>query len=204
MEYAPVIKSILASFEVSNAHDSIHGKKIDACKNLRVIYLEKEFGSSKIIHVMHLLDVWLQGSPFKAEAFHFEKTDPEAKWSDMLLVIQGKFQEYINDLPIIQLTLHRSGRVTRETNGTVLTHDFKGLGKKIELLVILPQDGNYLQTEKIRSIIESKSTASVSKTIEAINTAVMKKLQLPPGKNLIESKKNSGYRINPIYNLIIV
>jgi hypothetical protein len=177
---------------------------MDKSSVLRVSYLEQDYGSSRMAHTMKLLNVWLQGSDFKADYFHFTKINPEAKWSDMLKIIESKIFEYANDTPVITLVLSSSGRITREINGLVLTHDFTAEKLKSQILAWLPDDGSYLKTERLKSFVGSKSAMSVSKMIGAINTVTTSKLQLPKQHPLIESKRISGYRINPIYNLVRV
>lgn len=171
---------------------------------MRVDFLEKEFGSSRLRYATMLIGIWLQGTKFVERGFAFFREDDTAKWSEMINVIHAKILEYHNDVPLIALTLSSSGRMTREVNGSVLTHDFEGDSLRIGMLKLLPNDGEYIKTELIRSIIESKSAASVSKMVEATNAISSKKLQLPKGRDLIESKRGLGYRINPIYNLVIV
>ena len=197
-EYLPIIKSIFASFEVQDRYND----DMEKFNALRVNYLEKDFGSSRLLHAMKLIGVWLNGTKFQVNVFQFIKNDPEAKWSEMLNVIHAKFMEYANDLPIIVLTLTSSGRITREVNGIVLTHDFVGEKIKAQILTWLPNDGSYLKTEKLRVLVGSKSVQSLSKMINAINGNTTSKLGLPKNKALIESKRGSGYRINPIYNLV--
>lgn len=199
-EYLPIIKSIFASFEVQDKHF----KGSTDSQRLSVSYLEKEYGLSKIGHAMRLIGVWLEGSDFESKTFHFFKANPEAKWSDMLRIIEAKILEYSNNLPVIVLVLFSSGRITREVNGTVLKHDFANDKLKAKILSWLPDDGSYLETRKLAKMIESKSDGSVRKTTGKISKDVGSRLQLPKQHPLIDSKRGPGYRINPIYNIVRV
>lgn len=198
IEYLPVIKAIFASFEVQDKH--FKGNK-DA-QRLSVNYLEKEYGMSKLGHAMRLIGIWLEGSNFKVEMFHFIKMNPDAEWSEMLAIIEAKIMEYSNDVPIIVLTLSSSGRITREVNGSVFTLDFGSDKFKARILQWLPDNSAYIKVHQLTGFIESTSDSSVRKLIGQINDSAQSKLQLPKEKSLIEGKHGSGYRINPIYNLV--
>lgn len=199
-EYLPIIKSIFASFEVQDKGQSDMNKR----STLRVAYLEKDYGTSRLAHAMRLIGIWLQGTDFKSETFYFTKVDPEAKWSDMLRVIEAKILEYSNSLPVIVLILSSSGRITREICGVELTYDFASDKLKLQVLSWLPEDGRYLKVDKLTASIGSKSDASVRKMIGDINKTAKSKLQLPIKHPLIDSKQRSGYRIDPIYNIVRV
>lgn len=197
--FLPDVKKIYASLEVQLANYEGMNEK----PRLRMGYLENEMGLAKMMHATHLMNAWLKGKPFKLNPFIYEKTDEKARWTDMMEIIATKIAEHDNEKPVITISLSKSGRISREVNGSLLVHDFEGDGLRLELLKLLPQDGNYMPTKTIMSILGSKSTGAINKLVEAINSAAQQKLQLPINKNLIESKRRSGYRINPIYNLVI-
>lgn len=114
-----------------------------------------------------------------------------------------KILEYQNDVPVIVLTLSRNGRITRSVDGTTFEHDFESDGFKKEILFMLLENNDHVPTSEIKRRTGSKSIESVSKTIAAINTILKIKLQLPTKGKVIESKRASGYRLNPLYNIVI-
>lgn len=197
-EYLPIVKSIFASFEVQDKA-SVGMEKMNS---LRVDYLEREFDGSRLLHAMRMLNIWLEGSVFKAEPFHFTRPNNEVPWSEMLKIIESKIIEYSNVAPVIVLTLASSGRITREVNGVSFKCDFAADKLKLQILTWLPEDGEYVKTQRLMGFIGSKSAESLSKMVGKINSDTASKLQLPKNQPLIDSKKNSGYRINPIYNLV--
>jgi hypothetical protein len=152
---------------------------------------------------MMLINKWLEGSSFKTHVFFLQKTDKNAKWADMLKILNAKILEYQNDVPVIILTLFRSGHIARTVGGTTLEHDFESDGFKKEILFMLLENNNYVPTNEIKQRTGSKSIESVSKTIAAINTVLKAKLQLPAREKVVESKRASGYRLNPLYNIVI-
>jgi hypothetical protein len=197
--YLPVLQAIYASLEVCLATTDM-----DRTDSLHFFYLEKEFGISKLSHVARLLENWLAGSKFEMRGLRIYKKDKNAKWSELMDFLDGKLIGYQNGAPVIQLTLSQNGRAVRDVGGKKLTHDFGSTGLKKNLIRLLVNCGDYVKISDIQKMIESKSEESVAKIILAINTAVRLKLQLPQTHKLIDSKRGSGYRINPIYNVILV
>ena len=197
-EYLPEIKGICASIEVEMAkHD------LDSLTELRPFPAIEQYGQSKVIYAMMLVNEWLKGTPFKTHAYFLQKTNRDAKWADMLNVLKAKVLEYQNDVPMFVLSLSRSGRITRTVDGTVLDHDFESEGFKKEILMALLENDGYVSTNELKRRTGSKSIESVSKTIAAINNVLKTKLQLPPKAKVIESKRGSGYRLNSLYNTVL-
>ncbi len=197
-EYLPIVKSIFASFEVQDKANV----GMEKMNSLRVDYLEREFDGSKLLHAMRMLNIWLEGSVFKAGPFHFTRSNNEVPWSEMLKIIESRIIEYSNGAPVIVLTLASSGRITREVNGVSLKCDFAADKLKLQILTWLPEDGEYVKTQRLMGFIGSKSAVSLSKMVGKINDDTQSKLQLPKNQLLIDSKRSSGYRINPVYNLV--
>lgn len=195
-EYIPVIRAIFGFLEVT----AVRYPDLDQKDRIRVMFFEND--PAKIMYAMSLINVWLKGSKFRAESIVFTKTDPKAKWSEMMSILRAKIAEHYNDSAVIALALSRSGRVTREIGGLTFTHDFEGDGLKVDIIRTLRDEGGFVRTSGIQHLVGSKSVESISKTIAAINVTLAVALQLPQDKKLIESKRGSGYRINLVYNLV--
>lgn len=197
-EYLPEIKGICAAIEVEMAkHD------LDGLLQLQPLPAIEQYGRSKIVYAMMLINEWLKDSSFKTHAFFLQKTDKDAKWADMLKILNTKILEHQNDVSLIVLTLSRSGHITRSVDGTTFEHDFESDGFKKEILFSLLENKGYVPTSEIKQRTGSKSVESVSKTIAVINTVLKAKLQLPAKEKIIESKRTSGYRLNHLYNIVI-
>lgn len=198
-EYLSEIKGVCAAIEVElTAHPDL-----DRRSELQPFPAMEQYGESKIRYAMMLMNEWLKGTAFGTQ-FHFlQKKDPSASWTDMLKLLNAKILEYQNDVPVIILTLSRSGRITRAVDGSTFEHDFESDGFKKEILFTLLQHDGYVQTDELKRRIGSKSTESVAKTIAAVNNVLKVKLQLPAKEKVIESKRASGYRLNPLYNIMI-
>ncbi len=197
-EYLPEIKGICASLEVEMVrHD------LDGLIQLQPLPAIEQYGRSKIVYAMMLINEWLKDSSFKTHVYFFQKTDKNTKWVDMLKILNAKILEYQNDVPVIVLTLSRSGRIIRTVDGGTFEHDFESDGFKKEILFMLHENNGYVQTKDLKQRTGSKSTESVAKTIATINNVLRAKLQLPTKEKVIESKRASGYRLNPLYNIVI-
>lgn len=197
-EYLPEIKGICASLEVEMAKHDLNG-----LTQLQPLPAIEQYGRSKIVYAMMLVDGWLKDTPFSTHSVYLKKSDKGARWEDMLKVLNTKILEYQNDVPVIVLNLSRSGRIMRTINDTVLEHDFSSDGFKKKLLFALLENDGYIKTRDLQKKIESKSVESVAKTIASINTILRSKLQLPHKQKVIESKRISGYRLNPLYNIVL-
>ncbi len=196
--YLPILQAIVASLEVSCATDD----KLESRTSLHFLYLEKEFGFSKLLHATHLLEVWLKGSNFEMQPLRILKKDKSVKWADLFTLLNEKMTDYHNGNPVIEISIARNGHTVRQVGTQQLVHDFGSDGNKKEILTRLAKVGDFIKTEDIQKMIGSKSVESVAKTIRAINAVLRMKLQLPQKQKLIDAKRGSGYRINPIYNVI--
>ncbi len=198
-EYLPVIEAIYASLDVSYQTHTVDIEKRDS---LRFVHLERDFGTGKLLHAGNIISVWLRSSRFKVEGLNFHKIDKEAKWADFFKILDTQIVEYQNGAAIIQLTISSAGRTVREISGKELVHDFADEGMKKEIIFNLLDRRGFMQNLEIQNIVGSKSKESVAKIIGKINSSLGSALQLPPKQHIIESKRGSGYRINPIYNVI--
>lgn len=197
-EYLPEIKGICASIEVEMArHD------LDKLAQLQPLPAIEQYGRSKIVYALMLMNEWLKDSSFKTQVYFLQKTDKNARWVDMLKILNAKILEYQNDVSIVVLHLHRNGHITRSIDDAILDHDFESDGLKKEILIALLENEGYMKTRDIQKRIGSKSTEAVSKTVASINNTLRTKLQLSKTKDVIESKRGSGYRLNPLYNIVI-
>lgn len=196
-EYFPEIKGICACLEVEMArHD------LDKLSQLQPLPAIEQYGRSKIVYAMMLINEWLEGSSFKTHVYFLQKTDKNARWADMLKILNTKILEHQNDASIIVLHLYRNGRITRSIDDAILDHDFES-GLKKEILITLLEEEGYMKTKDIQKRTGSKSTEVVSKTIAGINGILRIRLQLSKDQDVIESKRGSGYRLNPVYNVVI-
>lgn len=196
-EYLSEIKGICASLEVEMVkHD------LDGLLQLQPLPAIEQYGRSKIVYAMMLVGEWLKDTPFSTHSTYLKKNDKGARWTDMLKILNAKILEYQNDVPVIVLTLSRSGRIIRTVDSSTFEHDFESDGFKKEILFMLLENEGYVQTKDLKQRIGSKSIESVAKTIAAINNILRAKLQLPAKEKVIESKRASGYRLNPLYNIV--
>ncbi len=191
-EYVPVIQAILASYEVSLADPTI-----DERATLRVSYLEKEFGASKLIHTMRLLDQWLQDTPFKAETFFFEKKK-SAKWKDMLGIISKKLMQYIHAAPALSFALSRDGDVS--IIGTDKRGKFKHGTQLLDLLLLIATHKGYTKTSKLAEMLET-NTSTVQNTKKKINAALRRMFST---HEFIQGEPGPGYRVNPKYEILVI
>ncbi len=196
--YLPVIKAIIASFELE-----IKAYRDLDKDNLHFFYLEKEFGGSKLLRASLILRIWLEGSGFVCNGFIIMKEDKVAKWVDLINIINKKIDEYKDDINIIEISLTSNGMIFRNINGMRYSYDFKNDGLKKRIIVFLAEQNDFVQTAAIQKYVKSTNVKSFSDAIRQINSIMEQKLKLPKAQNLIQSKRGSGYRINPLCNIIL-
>ncbi|MCR4328472.1 MAG: hypothetical protein NUV53_03050 [Patescibacteria group bacterium] len=199
--YLPVLRAIYASIEVSVTTAS----RLENRDDLYFFYLGKEFGTSNILHTTYLLKLWLKDSrDFEMRPMMFHKKNRKAKWVDLIKLLDEKITEYHDGVPIIEVGIHRNGRVVREFMGQKLIHDFGSDGLKRKVVSYLAGRGSFTKTPEIQKYIGSKSTESAVKAIRSINSTLRLRLQFPKKQKFIDSKRGSGYGINPIYNVVLL
>lgn len=201
-EYLPAINSIYALLEVDiHRYPELENKEV-----LDVIGLEKSLGVSKLSYSMAIIDNWFQGTDFEVERHLSIRKHPTARWSDFIRIFDAKILEHQNTIPVIVLTVSKSGHVTRTLDQQVFEHDFEKDSQKVLLLQHLAdqETKDYVSTDDIRHVIGAKTNAVVNKAVEAVRTALESKLKLPPNNPIIDSKRGSGYRIDPLYSIVLV
>ena len=97
---------------------------------------------------------------------------------------------------LLYLTLSADGDLYREPKNKYC-YSMKKEGKRLEILKIL--DHNFTKTTIITEQTTSKNNESIRKAIGEINRKAISNLKLE--RPLIESKTDSGYRINEFYEL---
>ena len=200
-EHLPTLNSIYACFEL----DVQRYPQLEDHEYLRVIQMEKDYSFPKLGYAMGVLENWLQGSDFYVKSHFFVYKKEGARWEDFLKIFDAKMLEHQNSIPIIVLVLTSSGRITRNLEGVLLQHDFEE-GQKLTLIQFLAgrEDAKHVSTEEIQKIVGAKTTAVVNKAVDSVRTILESKLKLPPTKPIIDNKRGSGYRIDPMYNVVLV
>lgn len=200
-EHLDTLNSVYACFEL----DVQRYPQLEEHEYLRVIQLEKDYSLPKLGYAMGVLENWLQGTDFRVDRHFFVYKKEGAHWEDFLKIFDAKMLEHQNNVPVIVLVLTSSGRITRNLEGVLLQHDFEE-GQKLTLLKYLAgrEDAKYVPTEEIQEVIGAKTTAVVNKAIDSVRTVLESKLKLPPNKVLIDNKRGSGYRLDPMYNVVLV
>jgi len=198
-EYLPALCTICASLEIElmKYHDELEKRN-----SFDVVYLRQKMGSQNLYEGMDVISILLNGTPYRVQELTFSRTDAIAKWWDMLQFLKGKIAECYNDAPVIELTLSNSGRITRSVGGVTLTHDFEGESSRLDFIRLLTDHVGYTATEELMKSLGFKTEKALSGAKKTVNDILQNKLQLPHGKELIDSKRNSGYRINPMYNIV--
>ncbi len=201
-EYLPVISAIYALLEV----DIQRYPQLEDRETLDAIGIEKSFGLSKMSYAMAIIDNWFQGTDFEVERHLYIRKKPGARWSDFIRIFDAKILEHQNTIPVIVLTVSKSGHVTRTLDQKVFEHDFEEDSQKLLLLQYLAEQetNDYVPTDKIRSAIRAKTNLVVNKAVDSVRTTLEAKLKLPLNKPLIDSKRGSGYRIDTLYNVVLV
>lgn len=73
--------------------------------------------------------------------------------------------------------------------------------ERLKILAYLVDNLGYQDTASIANLLGSKETQGVRTEIGKMRTNITKFLQIEGGE-IIESKKDSGYRINPKYKVV--
>lgn len=197
-EYLPVVKSIRASIEVEMAHTDL-----DKISILRLPQTHKQYGDSTTAYALMLIGGWLTDTQFTTNLSMIHKKTKEAKWVDLLAILNKHILEYENEAPIIPLALYRSGRIVRTIDEITLDHNFESDGIKKGIVLVLNEHRGYVGSDVLKQRTGSKSIQSVAKMIATINRVLRAKLQLHKDNDFIESKRGSGYRLNSIYNVVV-
>jgi len=200
-EYLPFIKKLYAELEVQILSPECDLEKTD---RLFMDYLRDDFGITNLLHILDICGMWLQESPFGVQHYKFFRKDHDIPWSKMLGIIFSKISEHANQVPIICMTLSSNGEIVREIYGTKLSRAFKKGSLKVDILSFLAKESDYVPVKKIQESIKSRSSFSIRKIIFNINQETENDLSLPATQPLIINHRGSGFRINPIYNIVLI
>lgn len=199
--YLPEIRRIFTFLEMELFE---HSERLEKKESLILFYLEKEIPLLRLMHAIAILGQWLQGTKFGIENMAIKKLDPSARWVEVVDILEEKLMEFANQAPVIELILSPNGRVTRKIGETTLSHDFEGDSMKVDLLKLLAVESRFVSPKDICRRIDCKNTKALSTMKKTINDVLQVKLQLPKKKDFIEGKRGPGYRIDALYNLVVV
>ena len=198
-QYLPVIKEIIATAEI----DLKESPQLENRKFLQFFFLEKTHSASKIGYAMTIIKNWVDPKKFEVKYLTITKQNEKATWKQLLKELHTHLENYHNDTDVIILTLSKEGIIKRIVLNTEYTQNLSDSGMKIKILNCLSENEGFIKTNLIKKLINSKNVESVSKQIGTLNFSLEHRLKLPKNKHLVESKSGKGYRINPIYNLIV-
>lgn len=199
-EHMPVIRRIFAVIE----QDVYKYNDLDKQNSLTTLMLENEFGSSRLHYAMNVINDWLQNTNFSVDHFNFVK-NKKAIWADLLTILDNKFIEYNNDLPVIEISFDPRGTLYRKVPKETLICEIAKGGMKLDILrVVANAEGEFIKTKEILEKVKSKNIESVNKQIGELNSYITSKLQLPPKYKFIDGEKVAGHRIHPLYNLVFI
>lgn len=86
--------------------------------------------------------------------------------------------------------------LNRIIDGKVYSYDITESAKRKKLIDLLIDKKGYMQTEDLRTLLDCPTSQAVAKIVQTLNDYACNMLKLKKIK-LIDSKKGSGYRINP-------
>jgi hypothetical protein len=199
-EYLPIIRKIFAYLELRLIQTDLMESK----QKFNLISLE-ENSPRALANAISIIASWVQDSGFAVESYGFIKTRPDAKWATMLKVMTERISGLRSETSFsTELTLSKVGRVARMVNDETLNYDLERKGLKLKILLGLAKSPDFLTIEALQELTGSDSEKSLTNAIRQINALLKGHLQLPPGKKIIEGVKGSGYRIHPLYSIVIV
>lgn len=199
-KYLPVIEAAIAGIEAEQGTIP----QADKSTSLFMRFLEEEFGSVEVDHAMDVITVWLRGSKFSANVAWINKPNKETSWDELLQILHGKMLEFKNNAPVIVLCFSDSGRMTRIENGYTMQSDFAPDSQGAVMIELLVKHGGYISTREICDRIGCAGADALNIVKNRLNKNLGEDLQLPKTHKIIDSKRLSGYRINPIYNIVFV
>lgn len=107
---------------------------------------------------------------------------------------------------VIPLTyrLSSSGEISLMTNAkNPPSHIFSKKCMRAKILFILHEQGKFVPTHFLTTLIGAKNPEVTRKTIGIMNGILQERLQLPRGQHFIEGSPHSGYRINRRFHIIL-
>ncbi|OFX81536.1 MAG: hypothetical protein A2X20_06210 [Bacteroidetes bacterium GWE2_40_15] len=197
-EYVPVIKRIFTFLQIK-LHEY---PELEERDSIRLIGLEPEIPLKKIISALSIVKTWIEEIPIQTEKFLFRKTDPSAKWSDLLETMEIYLTEYENKAGFIDITITQPGVIKRKINGIFYECSFENTGKAIKLIRYLVNRNQFTKIVIIYHGIGCKNAKALSELKRTVNETLCKKLNLPKRFEFIVHKRGSGYMINPSLNII--
>ena len=169
----------------------------DKCPSLLLMGLRDEDG---YYPAMDIIQSWLQGSKFESDWASIRKVDSAAPWEELKDILRQKMMENCFDITIIQLTISRNGKVFCMKDGERLECDLENTGLKLKLLCLLAEKKSAILTKKLCELLPCTTTASLSDHKRKTNRILCRKLMLP--RDIIVHTGNSGYYIDPLYQII--
>ena len=198
VQFLPTIKAILGFLDIDVArHPSLNEKDM-----LLILGVDDESERMKVGGAKSVMSVWLEDTPFTVDHYCFRKKEG-AKWETMLALLHNKIDEY-DTRPVIEFIISPSGTISREVAGEIFSCDMDDDGMKISIIKCLHEAGGLVSTAQLKKFTGSKSDESILKQVGKINTTLKHDLHLPASLKFIETKRGSGHRINPAYNVIFL
>ncbi len=194
----PAIKAIFSALE----RDTYKYKELDKKDVLHIFSLEKEFGQSKLIQAMDIINTWIEGSVYKAEVLIFTKKK-NTKWKNLLDLIGQRISMFENDVSLIEIKINKDGEISRDFSGDILKLDGTLSEMRLKIIERLVENKNkYMKTKELCDFVGSKNTESLLKLTATMNSKIKSVLQL--SKNMIEVEKRIGFRIDPFYRIVFI
>lgn len=194
----PTIKAIYSALEM----DISKYKDLDNKDIFHIFSLEKEFGQSKLIQAMDIINIWIEGSVYKAEVLIFIKKKNN-KWKNLLDLIGQRISMFENDVSSIEIKINKDGEISRDFSGDILKLDGALSEMRLKIIERLVENKNkYMKTKELCDLVGSKNTESLLKLTATMNSKIKNVLQL--SKNMIEVEKRIGFRIDPFYRIVFI
>jgi hypothetical protein len=200
--YLPIIREIRAALELR-----LDSLDVGNRRSFSLVFLINKHGSRELANAAYIIKSWTHDLNFNIQTPDFQKINDDAKWSELFNVIDSGLRRYGNDAAVIEISLSRStGRITRKVNESSLIKDFSGDGNKIRIILSIAEGAGFVSSGALKQRVGSKTQKSLTNEIGQINSLLRRALQLPvhENKRFIDGKQGSGYRINPLYNLVLL
>lgn len=109
-------------------------------------------------------------------------------------------QDQIDSGSVFVLHLEKNGNLWHSDKK--FCYSMEADSNRVQILKYLIENKGYQPPKEMISYIETETTKTLRSEINKIRKSIKDKLGLD-GKDIIESKKNSGYRINPKYKILL-
>lgn len=114
--------------------------------------------------------------------------------------LSGSEQDQIDSSSVFVLHLEKDGDLWHTDKK--FCYSMEADSNRFQILKYLIENKGYQSPKEMISYVETETTKTLRSEINKIRKSIKDKLGLD-GKDIIESKKNSGYRINPKYKILI-